>query len=301
MTTDESSTQTAAPAYDVLITAGVRAGVPTAGAELIRDGGNVLYRLPGQVVARIGPAGSYNTATHAVRVARWLATTDVPAVRVLDDVEQPTMVGQRPVTWWAQLPEHRYATPTELGTTLRRIHTLAAPDSPRLPLLDPFSGLDEVIANATTVADHDRRWLVDLLADLRHRYAGLQSSLPQCVIHGDAWQGNLAVPENGPPTLVDLDRVGLGPREWDLIPLAVDHTDFARITPADYDAFVDAYGGHDVTTHPGYRTLATTTELRWTAFTLRKAETDHKATNEATHRLACLRGDIQQPWKWTAF
>lgn len=289
------------PALDVLTRAGVEAGVPTAGAELIRDGVNVLYRLPGDVVARIGPAGSYDTAAHLVRVSRWLATTEVPVVRVLGDVPQPVVVDGRPVTWWARLPRHRHATPAELGATLRRIHALTAPDSPPLPPLDPFSELDEAIADATTITHHDRAWLADLLARLRREHVELQSVLPRYVIHGDAWQGNLAVLEDGTPVLLDLDHFGLGPREWDLVQLAVDHTDFARITSAEYEAFVNAYGGYDVTTQPGYRTMATTVELRWTAFALRKANTNPDAAKEAGHRVACLRGDVERPWQWTAF
>ncbi|MGM1058458.1 phosphotransferase family protein [Saccharothrix sp. Mg75] len=284
----------------MLSKAGVEAGVPTIGAELIRDGTNVLYRLPDGIVARIGPAGSYRTAAHSVRISRWLATTAVPAVRVADHGQQPVLVEDRPVTWWAQLPEHRHATPTELGAALKEVHALAVPALPPLPAFDPFHELDQVIAASAAVTDRDRAWLTDLIAALRHEYSELLSELLRCTIHGDAWQGNLAVPENHAPTLMDLDHFGLGPREWDLIPLAVDRTDFARITPAEYEAFVDAYGGYDVTGHPGYRTLATITELRWIAFAIRKAKTSPKARGEAEYRLACLRGDIERPWRWTA-
>lgn len=210
---DQSATQGTRPAYDVLTKAGIEAGVPTLGAKLIRDGVNVLYRLPGRAVARIGPAGSYDTAAHLVRVSHWLATADVPAVRLLDGVRQPTVVGDRPVTWWEQLPDHRHATPVELGATLKRLHALTPPDTPPLPVLDPFTGLDDTITTAPTLTDRDRTWLTNLLTRLRHEYAELQPALSRHVIHGDAWQGNLAVLEDGLPVLMDLDHIGLGPRE----------------------------------------------------------------------------------------
>nr|BFE51229.1 hypothetical protein GCM10017745_46560 [Saccharothrix mutabilis subsp. capreolus] len=161
--------------------------------------------------------------------------------------------------------------------------------------------MDAAIAHATTITERDRAWLDRLLAGLRSEYAVLQDTLPRCVIHGDAWQGNLAVPRDGAPTLVDLDHFGIGPREWDLAPFTVDYTDFSRITAAEYGEFVAAYGGYDMTTQPYYRTLATTMELRWIAFALRKANSDPHAALEARHRLACLRGDIEPPWRWTAF
>jgi hypothetical protein len=85
-----------------------------------------------------------------------------------------------------------------------------------------------------------------------------------------------------------------------LIALAVDRTDFERIDQAEYRAFVDAYGGYDVTTWPGYRTLADILELRWVCFALAKASTNPVAADQARHRIACLRGEIPRPWRWTA-
>jgi hypothetical protein len=110
----------------------------------------------------------------------------------------------------------------------------------------------------------------------------------------------VAVPDDGGAILLDLEHVALGPHEWDLIAVAVDQTDFRRIGVAEYRSFVDAYGGYDVTTWPGYRTLADTLELRWVCFALGKASRDKAAADEARHRIACLRQEIPRPWTWTA-
>lgn len=121
------------------------------------------------------------------------------------------------------------------------------------------------------------------------------------MLHGDAWQGNLVVPlAGGEPVLLDLDHVSLGHPAWDLVPLAADHADFARITDADYQSFVTAYGGYDITATALFRTLADVAELHWTAFVLGKA-TSAEAHREARHRIACLRGNAPRPWTWTAF
>lgn len=145
-------------------------------------------------------------------------------------------------------------------------------------------------------------WLRDLAERLRTEYMALVPELPRCVIHGDAWQGNVVVPGAGDtPVLLDLDHIGVGPREWDLVSLAVDYTDFGRIAESDYQAFVRAYGGYDMTVWSGYRTLATARELRWTAFVLGKGTADREAAEEARHRVACLRGEINRPWSWSAF
>ncbi|RSM50918.1 aminoglycoside phosphotransferase family protein [Amycolatopsis balhimycina DSM 5908] len=275
-------------------------GLDAAGADLIRDGSNAMYRLPGGVVARIGRPGSRDTARREVLVSQWLIESGLPVVQALPDLPQPAMVNDRPVTWWALLPPHRPATPAELGAVLRTFHALPVPKVPNLPAHDPFANLDPRIADASGLDDGDRAWLRGHLSQLRQRYQHLTVNGPDRVIHGDAWQGNIAVPDSGPPILLDLEMVSLGRREWDLIQLAVDYTDFARITTDDYRSFVAAYGGYDVTTVPSYRTLADIQELRWVCFALSKSDARPEAADQARHRIACIRGDLPRPWSWAA-
>lgn len=292
---------TTQPGRDLLEAAGASAGVRVDGAELIRDGVNILYRLPGGVVARIGRPGTLSNARHEIVVARWLEAVGVPSIRAIGGVEQPTVVGEQPITWWHLLPEHRPATPAELGSALRRLHSVPEPDHPRLPPLNPFASWAHRVATVRSLTDDERSWLAGHMDRLRQEYADLPAGLPRCVVHGDAWQGNVAVPERGSPILLDLETVGLGRPEWDLVPLAVDHTDFGRIEADGYRSFVDAYGGYDVTAWPGYRTLATIRETRWLCFVLSKADTNEAALREARHRIACLRGEVPRPWTWSPF
>ena len=86
-----------ATAHDLLTAAARVAGLDSTGAEVIRDGSNVIYRLPGDVVARIGRTGTQETAEREVRVSRWLTTAGLPVVQAVNDVPQPTMVNERPV------------------------------------------------------------------------------------------------------------------------------------------------------------------------------------------------------------
>ncbi|KIH97096.1 hypothetical protein LP52_21225 [Streptomonospora alba] len=286
----------------VLTAAARAAGINADGAELIRDGANVLYRLPDRVVARVGRPGICVVAEREVDVSRWLEGCAVPVVHALAGVPQPVVIGGRPVTWWRLLPPHRPATPGELGAVLGTIHSLPIPEELRLPRFDPFAGIDpDHISTAQALDPQDRAWLTRRLADLREQYQGLGAVGSCSVIHGDAWQGNVAVPDNGTPIVMDLEKVALGPRDADLVSLAVDYTDFARIADEDYNAFVTAYGGYDVTTAPGFRTLAEIQELRWVCFTLSKAESRPGAAEEARHRIRCLRGHVPRPWTWNAF
>lgn len=295
MTTHSSSSAA------ILAEAACAAGLDTTGAALIRDGANVLYELPGGRVARIGPAGALATAERELGVARWLTDETVPVVRPLDDVAQPVVVHDRPVTWWEQISGHRHGTTAELGALLRRLHALAPTNAPELAPYDPFVGLAERITAATHLAEEDRHWLDQRLSRLWADFTDLRPNLTTRVIHGDAWQGNVAVPSRGGPLLLDLEHVSLGDPDWDLIPIAVDYVDFARLDTEDYQAFVNACGGRDVTTTTKFRTLADIQELRWVCFVLTKASGSETAARETQHRIACLRGDLRRPWTWTAF
>lgn len=285
---------------DLLRAAAREAGVDATAAQLIRDGSNVMYRL-GDIVARIGSPGSVERAEREVQVARWLHTAGINVVANRDDLPQPIVVDQRPITWWALLPDHRPATTAELAVLLRDVHQLPTPTALKLPDHDPFDSVADRINDAKKITEDQHAWLTEHLAALGRRYRDWDTAESIGVIHGDAWQGNVAVPDHAAPILLDLEAVALGHRDWDLIQIAVDHTDFHRIDTADYHAFVDAYGGYDVTTTPCYRTLADIQELRWVSFALSKADTNPAAQREARHRLACIRGDIPRPWEWHAF
>jgi len=288
-------------AHDTLSAAARIAGLSSVGAEFIRDGTNVMYRLQGGVVARIGRDGAAATATKEVAVSRWLTAVGIPVVKPLEAVPQPVIVDNRPVTWWKLLPDHRPANPAELGKVLRMVHGLAIPSGLELPTYDPFEGLDQRIRDTHGLDRVDRTWLSAHVEFLRSRHENQTQGVPRTVIHGDAWQGNVAVPESGEPILLDLEKVAIGHPDIDLVNIAVDYTDFARLTDEDYRSFVDAYGGYDVTTTSTYRTLADIQELRWVSFVLGKSATSSDAARETRHRIACLRGDQPRPWSWTAF
>lgn len=285
----------------VLRAAARTAGLDASGAELIRDGSHAMYRLRGGVVARVGRKGTVGTAELEVRVSRWLSEAGVRVTEALPDLAQPVVVDERPVTWWRLLPHHRPATPAELGGLLRQLHRLPASSAPPLPAADPFTGLSERLANAQGIEASDRRWLDERLDNLREQYWDLTSGVASRVIHGDAWQGNVAVPEVGKPVLLDLEHVSIGDPDWDLVPMAVDYVDFGRLSAEDYASFMEAYGGRDVVETSGFRVLAEVQEIRWVCFVVDKAAVSRSARREARHRIACLRGAIPRPWTWKAF
>ncbi|WP_228539363.1 phosphotransferase enzyme family protein [Nocardia sp. XZ_19_385] len=285
---------------EVLTKAAEISGVDVRGAELIRDGSHGVYRLAHEIVARIGQPGSIDAAQRELRISQWLNDSGIPTVESEASRSQPIVVADRPVTWWKLIPDHRPSTPGELAAMLHALHALAPPIEFELPTYDPFTGLKERITTAGMLDQDDRAWLLQHSARLHEQYDALPDPPSRCVIHGDAWQGNLVVPPSGIPTVLDLDQVSIGRREWDLIQLAVDYVDFSRVPRDDYRSFVEAYGGYDVTGWPGFRVLADIQELRWVAFAVAQSASNSNAAFQAKHRIACLRGQVPPPWQWEA-
>jgi aminoglycoside phosphotransferase (APT) family kinase protein len=282
----------------VLVTACAEVGLDHTDAELIRLGENALFRLPGGVVARIARPGQLAAATREVHIAQWLAEHEIPVVRALKDIAQPVQVAGRAVTFWEELPPHRHGTPAQVATAIRRLHDLPIPTDVSLGGLAPFVRLAERIDAATTLTDEDRSWLREHLASLQTRYAHLPTGLPHCVVHGDAWVGNVVVTDDGQVVLLDLERCSVGPPEWDLVSTAIKHTSFDWITAEDYRDFCDRYG-HDVTTWSGFELLRDIRELRMALYVAQRAAENPNAQTEAKMRVACLREGVKRPWQWT--
>lgn len=272
------------------------AGLDHRGAQIIRSSENTLYRLPDRIVARVTRPGQLAAAQKEVQVSRWLASLDVPVVEALPDIEQPVAVDGRAITFWHELPDHRYSTLTELATVLRRLHRLPPPDFD-LPTVAPFVRLRERITEAAALAVEDREWLLHHLAELESRFADLPAGMPWCAVHGDIWAGNVVVADDV-PTLLDLERFAYGPPEWDLTSIAVDYTTFGDMTAQQWREFADSYG-YDVLSWEGFDTLRGARELRKVTFALQMAAERPDLAEQATYRLRCIQGRCgPRPWRW---
>jgi Ser/Thr protein kinase RdoA (MazF antagonist) len=277
------------------------AGVGPADAELLRSSENAIYRLPGGTVVRISRPGQQAAALREVLVAQWLQASNIDAVRVVPGIQQPVEVEGRAVTFWRELPPHHHGTPAQVAGALKQLHALASPASFDLGKLAPFVRLDERIDSATFLPDDDRRWMREHLADLRRQWEKLPAGSPWCVIHGDAWVGNVVAADDGRVILLDLERTSIGPPEWDLVHTAIKWTSFGWISAKQHGEFCDVYG-YDVTAWEGFELLRDIREFRMTTMAVQMAATDPRWREQASHRLACIRGDIcERPWPgWRA-
>lgn len=276
-----------------------KVGIPTGGAEPIRIAGNAIWRLPGGVVARIGRPNSHEIAERELAVACWLIANGVRTVRPAV-TDRPVLADGRPVTFWDELPPHQPGTAADIARLLKQMHRLTPPATLTLPPLEPLTKPKRRITEAGILNADDRRWLQDHADQFATDFTSLPPGLPFCALHGDAWDGNVAVDADGTAYLLDLENTCYGPPEWDLVSTAVKHLTTATVTAAEYEAFCTTYG-MDVTSWPGYRVLAGIRELRMVTFALQIADEHPHAHAEAQHRVDCLRGRKgPRPWTWTA-
>ena len=282
-----------------LATACKQAGLPTGGAEPIRLGENAIFRLPGRVVARIARPGQRAAAQREVAVSRWLNAAGVATVAVWDDIEQPIEVDGRSVTFWDELPPHVPGSLLQVAAVLRQLHALPMPADNLLGVLDPFVRLRERIHQAVTLPEGDWAWLAARLAELEQEWATIGTATPPCVVHGDAWTGNVVATSDGHVILLDLERCSVGPPEWDLVSTAVKYVTFGQVSAAEYRQFCDAYG-RDVTSWSGFTVLRDIRELRVTCYVAQQAAEHPQFADEASLRVACLQGRRgPRPWPWT--
>ncbi|WP_280410279.1 phosphotransferase family protein [Nocardia brasiliensis] len=281
--------------------AGAAAGLDVGHAEPIKVSENAIYRLPGHVVARVSRPGQLAAARREVNIAHWLEESGGLAVQVVPDVDQPVEVEGRAVTFWRELPPHHHGTPAQVAGALKQLHRLPPPADFTLGDVAPFVRLEERIEAAHSMSNEDRQWLRTHLAELQQRWKELPKGLPWCVIHGDAWVGNVAATDDGRVILLDLERTSLGPPEWDLVHTAIKWKSFGWITAGQYAEFCDVYG-HDVTEWAGFELLRDIREFRMTTMAVQAVSANQAFQEQARHRLACIRGDYgARPWSgWEA-
>jgi Phosphotransferase enzyme family len=244
-------------------------GLPRAGARLLKFTNNAVVALPaaGAVLRIAGSAEVRSRVPAVVAVARWLEDLVLPAVRLLRGVPQPLEVEGHLVTLWrAAQPASevggRKAAIEDLARLLRALHGVEAPLPAALGPWDLAGALRRRLAEAPGVPAADAEFLARELADAEAGLASLADVEPLLspgLVHGDAFLGNLVLSRSG-PLLCDFDGVARGPREWDLVPVAVGALRF------DYGhdlhrRFAQAYGV-DVTAWPGFPALCRLRELQ---------------------------------------
>lgn len=269
--------------------------VDCAGAELVRIGSNAIFRLKGDVIARVGrDRQSVEAARREVTVSRWLDSFGIPAVRALD-LSQPVLTTDRVVTFWESLGDApNFGTTADLAHLLKSLHHLDSDID--LPQHAPFARVQRRLTAIDYLDQSDRVFLVDEYSRLSEEYGGLTYSLPAGVIHGDANVGNVLVDQEHVARLADLEGFAIGAREWDLILTAMYFERYGWHSASEYSAFVDSYG-FDVREWDGYQTLSDVREFLMVTWLAQNAESNADASRELRKRIAALQsGASRKDW-----
>lgn len=273
-------------------------GLDPRGARLLRLVNNGVFLLREHpVVVRIilAPSFSYR-AVNVVEAGRWLAEHEIPAVRLLPDVEQPVRVGDHLATLWEAVPSAG-SPPTghDLAGLLRRVHDLPLPAT--LSQWRPMEDVRRRLRDAEALDPDDRYFLEQRCDDVEQRLSELSFVLPRGVVHGDAHLGNLIAGPVG-PVLCDLDSLCLGPPEWDLTPMAVGSLRLGQ-PPERYQQLVEAYG-FDITTWPGFQVLRDLRELKITSSVLPILRSNPGLRVELDRRMRSMRHNDPTA-QWTPY
>ncbi|WP_374201895.1 aminoglycoside phosphotransferase family protein [Actinokineospora sp. PR83] len=270
-------------------------GLDPAGARLLRFTNNAVFLLRSRpvVVRIVGSVSLRHRVDKVVRVARWLAEHDVPAVRLHGGVEQPVRVGPYAATVWDAVPEGGAPPrPRDLARLLRRVHALPAPDG--LPAWDPLDDVRRRVSEAEGLDGESLDFLRRRLAEAAQRVAALDFPLDTGSVHGDAHLGNL-IPSPAGPVLCDFDSSCVGPPEWDLTPFAVGVLRFGE-SAADYRELCDSYG-FDVTRWDGFAVLREVRELKLITSVLPIMESSPEVRPELLRRFRDFRaGNSAAQW-----
>lgn len=290
------STLTELSAKNALVSAAHSVGVREGAVELLGPvADNAVFRLAPGVVGKVALAEAFNRAEREVLAGRWLLAQGVSAVRPLD-VAQPVHLPSHVVTLWQEVVG-RMASTADLGELLKALHGVGRPHAFDLRSIDPFVRVDERISQGGhSLQPADSQFLVRHEGRLRADFAEMSRDMPAVIIHGDPNRKNAIRATDGRTVLLDLERLGLGPREWDLVVPAVYHR-LGWYSDAEYDEFVDAYGW-DVRTSDSFELLAAIRELRMTSWLIARLPREPGLKAEAERRIASLR-DPSAPRQWT--
>jgi len=229
-------------------------------------------------------------------VARWLAGAHVPAIRVCEQIDQPLLVDDRPISFW-QTVTGGAPTPThaDLARLLAGFHGLS--DCPcDMPGFDPLRITESRLAAPDGVTPEDRDFLLKRCGDLNEQLRHLEFALPQGPIHGDAHTRNLLT-DRGRVVLLDFESAAIGPREWDLLPTAIACERYG-LAEEQYQEFATAYG-FDVRAWPGYPVLREIRQLTMTTWIMQNVRESPAAAAEFALRVTSLRErDFERAWNF---
>jgi hypothetical protein len=272
-------------------------GLDARDARLIKMTNNAVFHLPSEaVVVRIATTSTlFHRVAKVVAVANWLAGTEIVAVELDGRFAQPLRAAGALATVWHHIqPTAPHPGPRDLARVIGRWHRQRVPPL-GLPVWNPVADARLRLSDAEGLDQSDHAYLLEWYDELEAALSAINPVLPVGVIHGDAHTGNLIRAPDGGVSIADFDNTCIGPREWDLVPVACGASRFGA--PDRHRAFVDVYG-HDVTRSPNWPVLRAARELQMVTSVVPVLTSNPAIAAQFRHRLQSIRnGDDNARWQ----
>ncbi|GAA2125330.1 aminoglycoside phosphotransferase family protein [Kitasatospora saccharophila] len=275
------------------------AGLDPAGAQLLHQGGNFVFRLRGGVIAKIHRR-RYADVQRDARAAHALLAAGIPTAVPVGDGRPITANGGLVVAFTEDLGTTE---PTwgQLGEAAARLHHIPALTGLGLPRIDKTDSAARRITllPSSVISGPDRARLLTLLTRTADAYTSITWPAP-CTVHLDLNPTNAALLPAGDTALLDLETLSIGHPAFDQSAAAFARDAFG-LDPSVHEDWVNGYG-HDITTVAGglpYRTIAMLLAIGAYLF---YAELGTRGRPEvlpqARHRMDTLLAERQFPWDW---
>jgi Ser/Thr protein kinase RdoA (MazF antagonist) len=151
------------------------------------------------------------------------------------------------------------------------------------------------LADAEGLDPDDHDFLAHACDEVEYALESVRYILPPGFIHGDATVANL-VPGPDGPVICDFDSAAIGPREWDLTPVAAGHLRF--VNAVNNQALLVAAYGFDVTAWDGFPVLRRLRELQLVTSVVPVLRSNPGLYEQWRHRLRTFRdGQDRERWE----
>lgn len=193
-------------------------GLPADDAIVLNNSNKLILRvLPGDVLARVAPAGEENAAFE-LELAQRLVETGSPMAALAPGVEPiPYERDGFVVTLWTYYAKAEPISPSAYAQALEQLHVgMRAVEIASPHYTDRVEDAQRLLADRNLtpdLADEDRELLVGTLRDLTR---AIEERRPaEQLLHGEPHPGNLLSTPSG-PRFIDLETCCRGPVEFDL-------------------------------------------------------------------------------------
>ncbi|MFM9937891.1 MAG: phosphotransferase [Hyphomicrobiaceae bacterium] len=279
-------------------------GLREPAVQLVSFRQTAIYRLPGigASLRVYGPGEDTMRGDRMIALAKYLAETDFPAIRLHPDfVSQPIDLAGLKASVWQWIEADRLPTDADLrfGRLLRSLHDMPVDSSLALPSFDPVRTVRQRLdrlERERKVRPEDIACLKVSLARAIDMGGELRASrLGSGLIHGDAMPGNMII-SHGAAVLIDLDSGAWGGREWDLVPMAVVAKRFDA-SHERWNRFVAGYGA-DPRDFSGFEAATLIKQLTMTTYLCLSAGHSAEIDAEIRSRLRMWREwDLVGQWR----